>query len=150
MLRLIKKRLPYIALLAVCFIAYLSFHAVRGQIPFTALKNSFPSLLTPLAMFGLIEFLPAVRFHSRRNKFVILAGTTAFAALWLEGIVPRFTDRATGDFGDAAAMCVGFLLFWIYDSVIANTWHSAASPCRTEQSDSCTQDTSEDVFQASL
>lgn len=71
-------------------------------------------------MFSVVEFLPAVRFNSRRSKLIILSLTTAVAAIWLEGIVPHFTDRATGDFADAVAMGIGFAVFWTYDSIVAS------------------------------
>lgn len=79
------------------------------------MNDSFPSLLTPLAMFSIIELMPSIRFRSRSIKFAVLAATTLFAALWLEAIVPRFTPRAIDDIGDAAAMGLGFVLFVLYD-----------------------------------
>lgn len=78
-------------------------------------RDSLPSLLTPLAMFSVIELMPNVRFHARHIKYAVLAVTTLIAVIWLEAIVPRWTQRASGDFSDAVAMGVGFVLFCLYD-----------------------------------
>lgn len=85
--------------------------------PHGVLRSAFPSLLTPLGMFGVVELLPGVRFHSRKIKWLVLGGTTLVAAVWLEAIVPRWTLRATGDWEDALAMAVGFGLFCLFDRV---------------------------------
>lgn len=108
-------RWPFVLLLVGCAVAYFGFHAVRDQLSPGLLRDSLPSLLTPLAMFGVIELMPSIRFRNRRIKFAVFAATTLVAAVWLEAIVPRITQRASGDLGDALAMGVGFALFCLYD-----------------------------------
>ncbi len=91
------------------------FHAIREQLPSGFLSDSLPSLLTPLAMFSVIELMPSIRFHTHRMKYAVLAVTTLVAGIWLEAVVPQWTPRASGDVGDAVAMGVGFILFCLYD-----------------------------------
>ncbi len=114
---LIRERLPFVVLLAGCAVVYFGFHAVRDRLPTGLLHDSLPSLLTPLAMFGVVELVPTIRFRRRRLKVVILAATTLVAAIWLEAVVPRMTQRATGDLSDAVAMAVGGALFCLYDLI---------------------------------
>ena len=95
--------------------AYFGFHAIRKELPPGILRTAFPSLLTPLGMFGVIELLPGIRFQSWRIKWPVLGVTTLVAAIWLEAIVPMWTKLATGDWQDALAMGAGFLLFCAFD-----------------------------------
>jgi hypothetical protein len=111
----LRERRPFVVLLGACALAYFGFHAVRDRLPAGFLHDSLPSLLTPLAMFGVVELIPSIRFRKRAIKFAVLAATTLIAAIWLEAVVPRFTQRASGDVGDAVAMAVGFVLFCMYD-----------------------------------
>lgn len=120
-----RVRWPRLVLLALCGAAYFAFHAVRDQLPGGFLKDSLPSLLTPLAMFSVIELMPSIRFHTRRTKYVVLAATTVIAAIWLEAVVPRITQRASGDVSDAIAMGVGFVLFCVYDLAFGRRSNSA-------------------------
>ncbi len=112
---ILRRRLAYVVLLALCGAAYFAFHAFRDRLPSGAVRDSLPSLLTPLAMFSVIELMPNIRFHTQRIKYTVLAATTLIAAVWLEAVVPRWTPRASGDVGDAVAMGVGFVLFCLYD-----------------------------------
>ncbi len=104
-------RRPFAGLLTAVMLAYFAFHAVRSSLPPGWFRDSFPSLLTPPAMLAVVELTPGVRFRSRRVKLAVYAATTLVAAVWLEGIVPRLTPRATGQWGDVAAMALGFALF---------------------------------------
>ena len=126
MVRVLFDRLAHAVLLALCGITYLVFHAVRERLSSGFLSDSLPSLLTPLAMFSVIELMPRIRFHTRRTKYTVLAVTTFVAAFWLEAVVPQWTDRASGDVGDAVAMGVGFALFCLYDLAFGR--RSSANP----------------------
>ena len=123
-----RDQCPYAALLALCGIAYFVFHALREELPTGFVRDSLPSLLTPPAMFSVVELMPNVRFHTRRIKYALLAVTTLIAAIWLEAVVPVWTHRASGDSGDAIAMGVGFIVFCLYDLAFGR---KTASPSST-------------------
>ena len=117
MVQFLKQRLPFVVLLVGCLSAYVVFRLNRSGLPSGWLRTSFPSLLVPLAMFAVVELTPGVGFHRRRIKLLVLTATFLVAVLWLEGVVPRITGRAFGDWHDVAAMGVGFCLFCLYEAM---------------------------------
>lgn len=116
-----KNLWPTIWLLVFVGCAYFGFHAIRADLPPGFIRTALPSLLTPLAMFGVVELLPSVRFDTRRLKWLIFGATTLVAAVWLEAVVPRLTDLASGAWQDVLAMGIGFALFCGFDWLWGNT-----------------------------
>ena len=94
-------------LLLLSVVGYFAFHAVREDLPEGFLRASMPSFLLPLAMVATIDLAPAIRFHSRRHRAVILTAAMLLATFWFEGIIPLLTDSSTADSRDVLAMLLG-------------------------------------------
>lgn len=111
-----KKRILWLGLLVLIGIAYIYFHQVRGDLAFSFFKNSFPSFLVPLVMFGSVELIEDIKFKTKKIKLLLLSFTLIIAILWFEVGVPLFYEKSTGDWSDAAAMVLGFVAYWAVSS----------------------------------
>ncbi len=111
------QRVPWWIVVAAVVVLYFGFHRVRGHLPDSLFRDSFPSFLAIVLLFSIVELQSDIRFHSRRMKFWILLLTTTGAAIWFEGIVPLFYRRSTGDIKDVYAMLGGFAVYWVLQSI---------------------------------
>ena len=100
------------AFLSTYVAAYVIFHWKRRGLPHGHFRDSFPSFLVLPFKFSIVDLVPGIRFHTRRNKFVILTCTAIVAAIWFEIIVPTFYSKSTGDIGDAVAMFFGLFFYF--------------------------------------
>jgi hypothetical protein len=121
----LARRIAYSSLLAACAGAYFGFHAVRHTLPDGVVRGSFPSFLVLIVLFGAVELNPAVRFHNRRFKLLILAAVGVAASIWLEGVAPLIYPQSVGDWWDVAAMAVGFATYWAFDSLVVGRYPPA-------------------------